>query len=281
MMEPCKGFEDKLREAACFGDEEAVCKLVEKGVNVNSQHEINGWTAMHWAAKRGHANIVSYLINHGADRNIPTKKGELASSLTDNDEICKLLGGAHTNKSEEKLPIVPNYIAYPPLTYKVDINSSTSPLTKTSSMMNGILGSPNVPSSSSSSILKDLPTISTFRQSTTDELVLKVRIAHTSDPDFIEVELPVHDLSYSRLARVCSEELGIDPGHILKIRKLPDTILRKDKDIHRLQNFQELELVMSNQKCYDSKYSISPFTQHNANPNAGTKPSFTNCKILY
>lgn len=42
-MDHYKGYEDKLREAACFGDEEAVRKLVEKGVNINSQHEINGW----------------------------------------------------------------------------------------------------------------------------------------------------------------------------------------------------------------------------------------------
>ena len=35
-------LEEKLREAACFGDIDGVKDLVAKGVNVNSQHDING-----------------------------------------------------------------------------------------------------------------------------------------------------------------------------------------------------------------------------------------------
>lgn len=48
---------------------------------------------MHWAAKRGHANIISYLLSHGADKSVTTKKGELPSELTDNEDICRLLDG--------------------------------------------------------------------------------------------------------------------------------------------------------------------------------------------
>ena len=53
-----------------------------RGVNTNSQHDINGWTALHWAAKRNHLNIVNLLCNHGADKNIATNKGEVAAQLT-------------------------------------------------------------------------------------------------------------------------------------------------------------------------------------------------------
>lgn len=42
-MESSKLDEEKLREAACYGDLEAVQMLIKKGVNVNSQHTINGW----------------------------------------------------------------------------------------------------------------------------------------------------------------------------------------------------------------------------------------------
>ena len=35
--------EEKLREAACYGDVEAVSALLKKGVNINAQHSINGW----------------------------------------------------------------------------------------------------------------------------------------------------------------------------------------------------------------------------------------------
>ena len=51
-------------------------------MNTNSQHDINGWTALHWAAKRNHLNIVNLLCNHGADKNVTTNKGEVAAQLT-------------------------------------------------------------------------------------------------------------------------------------------------------------------------------------------------------
>lgn len=38
-----KRNEDFLREASALGDEEGVRKLLEAGVDVNSQHSINGW----------------------------------------------------------------------------------------------------------------------------------------------------------------------------------------------------------------------------------------------
>lgn len=77
------------------------------------------------------------------------------------------------------------------------------------------------------------------------ELVLKVRIANSGDPDFIEVELPRTELSYSRLLRVCCEELGISANQIIRIRKLPDTLVRKDKDVQRFRDFQEIEVVIT------------------------------------
>ena len=42
-MDAKKELEEKLREVACIGDEDAVHTLVDKGVNVNAQHAINGW----------------------------------------------------------------------------------------------------------------------------------------------------------------------------------------------------------------------------------------------
>ncbi len=35
--------EEKLREASCYGDLESVRTLLKKGVNINAQHNINGW----------------------------------------------------------------------------------------------------------------------------------------------------------------------------------------------------------------------------------------------
>lgn len=79
------------------------------------------------------------------------------------------------------------------------------------------------------------------------ELVLKVRVANSGDPDFIEVELPQAELTYYTLLRVCCDELGLSASQVVRIRKLPDTMIRKDKDVQRLHNFQEIELVVPSQ----------------------------------
>ncbi|NWR31870.1 ANR40 protein, partial [Tachuris rubrigastra] len=76
------------------------------------------------------------------------------------------------------------------------------------------------------------------------ELVLKVRVQNLRDNDFIEIELDRQELTYQDLLRVSCCELGINPEQVEKIRKLPNTLLRKDKDVARLQDFQELELVL-------------------------------------
>ncbi|XP_004707456.2 ankyrin repeat domain-containing protein 40 [Echinops telfairi] len=78
------------------------------------------------------------------------------------------------------------------------------------------------------------------------ELVLKVRIQNPSlrENDFIEIELDRQELTYQELLRVSCCELGVNPDQVEKIRKLPNTLLRKDKDVARLQDFQELELVL-------------------------------------
>ncbi|NXQ45599.1 ANR40 protein, partial [Catharus fuscescens] len=76
------------------------------------------------------------------------------------------------------------------------------------------------------------------------ELVLKVRVQNLRDNDFIEIELDRQELTYQDLLRVSCCELGINPEQVEKIRKLPNTLVRKDKDVARLQDFQELELVL-------------------------------------
>ena len=78
------------------------------------------------------------------------------------------------------------------------------------------------------------------------ELVLKARVAYTDERDFIEVELDRNNLTFSALVSLLTRELAIDRKSIYKIRKLPNTILRKDKDVKRLQDFQELEVVLNN-----------------------------------
>lgn len=73
-------------------------------------------------------------------------------------------------------------------------------------------------------------------------LLVKCRIANSGEEDFVEVEVPL--LSYAALLQSCCEELEVESTAVAKIRKLPNTLVRKDKDVMRLHSLQELELVL-------------------------------------
>ncbi|KAF6198778.1 hypothetical protein GE061_006800 [Apolygus lucorum] len=220
-MERHKVLEDSLRKAACEGDLDLVIELILKGTNVNARQIINGWTPLHWAAKRGRAEIVRYLLEKGADPNILTENGETAANLATTSEVRKVLGADMNGvPTESALPITPNYIKNPPLNSKDDFGSHWT---------NGSLHR-RQPQQSAESI---------------DELVLKVRVANGGDPDFIEIELPRNELTYYSLLRVCCEELGLNASQVIRIRKLPNTMLRKDKDVQRLCQMQEIEVVVT------------------------------------
>lgn len=349
-----KELQERLREASAIGDLDEVRTLVESGVNINSQNEINGWTCLHWACKRNHKHIVAYLLNSGADQEILTAKDELAVQLTSKPEIKRLLGVEVEDEPEVKeaeLPIIPNYLSNPPFPFtkseKSDFSiprhvsqngtsnhleavnlepvmlsptqeqqqpqqphrlysDSQSPQTLSyvsvvesnsmvpSQVINGSVSmdvSPEThhsnhyeynhtvsqngpvcpPLSSASSGSNptvtrqqsfpqqinctqpggSMPAFQPFFFTSTfpvnvRELVLKVRIQnpHARENDFIEVELDRQELTYRALLRVCCRELDISAEHVEKIRKLPNTMLRKDKDVARLQDFQELEVVL-------------------------------------
>uniref|UniRef100_A0A8D0EFE6 Ankyrin repeat domain 40 n=1 Tax=Salvator merianae TaxID=96440 RepID=A0A8D0EFE6_SALMN len=320
-----KELQERLREAAALGDIEEVQRLVKCGVSVNSQNEINGWTSLHWACKRNHAQVVSYLLDAGADKEILTVKEERPAQLTSKREIRKMLGAEEPDelpdvKKDSALPIVPNYLANPPFPYVYNSMNSSTTSTSASSLngrispsveqhsddcpdslsqvqepdvvvlkhespslvgsndnVSGALESPEPavqnglvrqrpPSHASpggsrqpetqqpnGSCTGSVPTFQpffftgAFPFNNMQELVLKVRVQNRTlkENDFIEIELDRQELTYKELLRVSCYELGVNPEHVEKIRKLPNTVLRKDKDVSRLQDFQELELVLA------------------------------------
>ena len=60
--------DEKLREAACYGDWETIERMItnDKDIEINSQNKVNGWTALHWAAKRKHIKVVKVrnIVSH-------------------------------------------------------------------------------------------------------------------------------------------------------------------------------------------------------------------------
>ncbi|KAG1226363.1 hypothetical protein G6F35_002952 [Rhizopus arrhizus] len=83
---------------------------------------MNGWTALHWAAHRGHEHVITALLRSGADPLIKTHKGQTAFDLAIKHEACAaLLTKAIDNPPEvavgpePELPILPTYMKNPDL----------------------------------------------------------------------------------------------------------------------------------------------------------------------
>ena len=74
-------------------------------------------------------------------------------------------------------------------------------------------------------------------------MLVKVRISESGDEDFVEVEVP--SLTYQSLLNAVCDELEIALSDVAKIRKLPNILVRKDKDVQRLREGQELEVILS------------------------------------
>ena len=78
-----------------------LCELLRKnGANVNAaltRKNGSGWTALHYAVVNNDADLVKYLIKHGAKVNKFTAEGSsplFLSKLNDNKEIIKILRNA-------------------------------------------------------------------------------------------------------------------------------------------------------------------------------------------
>ncbi|OBZ87536.1 Ankyrin repeat domain-containing protein 40 [Choanephora cucurbitarum] len=115
--------EHTLREVAALGNIKATLHLAHSGVNVNSQNAMNGWTALHWAAHRGHEHVVTALLRSGADPLIKTQKGQTALDLAaHHPPVIEILQTAVSESDaailvgpEPSLPIVPTYLSNPDL----------------------------------------------------------------------------------------------------------------------------------------------------------------------
>ena len=58
------------------------------------------------------------------------------------------------------------------------------------------------------------------------------------------MEVEVAPPTYHTLVSACCEELELAVSDVAKIRKLPNVLVRKDRDVQRMADGQELEVVM-------------------------------------
>ncbi|KAK1255692.1 hypothetical protein MKX07_007951 [Trichoderma sp. CBMAI-0711] len=63
-----------LRSASVFGHANMVCYLIQRGADISERSE-TGWTCLHSAAEAGHTRAVAELIDHGLDPMALTELG--------------------------------------------------------------------------------------------------------------------------------------------------------------------------------------------------------------
>ena len=101
-----KGF--LFYEAVKEGEREVVSQFLKEKVNVNIKDRNFGWTPLHWATAQGNLQLISDLLEQGAevnarDNNRWTSLHEAVSN--DREEIASLLlkNGAYVNAEDKNL----------------------------------------------------------------------------------------------------------------------------------------------------------------------------------
>merc|ERR1712107_873709 len=89
------------------------------------------------------------------------------------------------------------------------------------------------------------------QQQQSQEVILKIRVAGSSDPDYVELELPSEAMTLEYLTVAACEELAVGADQIERVRKMPNTRLRRDREVARLTDYQEVELVLRIQQWAD------------------------------
>lgn len=255
-----KGINGEVLCEACYsGDIDFVNKLLSLGVEVNSPNKVNKWTALHWAAKSNHLEIVKLLLDKGAKKELKNDKENIPFDLAQSEEIktllmttnCNNVGSVCTNESQvtqdtlveslghcdkttslqsskeeemiEKHGFVPSFIKHPQFFYA------------NKSLFNSVDISYN--SSTHNSIKRPL----------IPEICIKVRISGLKDLDFIEIDINTMVCNFDEFKGILCEELDIigKENKITKIRKLPNIKLRNVKDICRLKDGDSIEIILA------------------------------------
>jgi hypothetical protein len=79
-----------LYRAAAGGWYEETKKLLEQGADASMCTQYR-YTALHWAANNGHANVVQLLLSYGANVNAVSDTGKTPLSMAKTGEVRRLL----------------------------------------------------------------------------------------------------------------------------------------------------------------------------------------------
>ena len=227
---------EKFRELCYIGDMQLIRNFYESNhPDLNSQNKVNGWTSLHWACSKNNVELISYLSEHGASKEIKNKDDKTPFECIKDTNIQKDFEiNADNFKKQEipnQTPLVPNFIKNPQFHYVNKSLYDTVPI-KESSELECVKNIPD------SSLIQDR------KVTKSNQEMITVRIKSNFDKDFIEIDIDKQNLDYEAFKKMCRKELtDIDAAMtIYKIRKLPNILIRNTNDIKRLKNEQEIEI---------------------------------------
>ncbi|KAL5264890.1 hypothetical protein ACHWQZ_G005841 [Mnemiopsis leidyi] len=87
------------------------------------------------------------------------------------------------------------------------------------------------------------PSANSANSSPSADATIKVRLAGSED--FFEVELSDIGDTYASLVKCLAEELDVKSETVSKIRKLPNILIRKDRDVKRIKSGSEFEVELN------------------------------------
>ena len=91
---------NSLRQAAKKGDTRALKAMLREGIDVNAPF-VHDWTLIHFAAKSGHADTVSFLLSLGADPNALNDLWQTPLDIATADVVVAALTKAGSKKGIE------------------------------------------------------------------------------------------------------------------------------------------------------------------------------------
>uniref|UniRef100_A0A915PNS1 ANK_REP_REGION domain-containing protein n=1 Tax=Setaria digitata TaxID=48799 RepID=A0A915PNS1_9BILA len=87
-------------EVCSFGDlEQVIAMLANSKIDTNFRHHINKWTALHWASRRNHEDVVALLLKAGFDPYSTAKDGKTPLDLATSEAVKQIFMN-HINSSK-------------------------------------------------------------------------------------------------------------------------------------------------------------------------------------
>lgn len=141
-----------------------------------------------------------------------------------------------TNKQDDN-KFVPNFVKNPYFHYANGAFYSSSQLDSN-------------PSSKPTELIEQKPIVNGINLKNDLNRLITIKVRDSDEFDFVEVDLDVEQTSFEQFKEIVLKELEYDcrQMNFLKIRKLPNVLIRNSRDIKRLKEQQEIEVVFSKMK---------------------------------